>query len=236
MWREPREKIFRTVHRMSSLFINFVKFEKAFDSLDRNILRKLLWHYGIPIKLVNIIKCTYDGFTSQVISHGMLSDTEIKTGLRQGCLLSPLLFLIAVDWKMRMSVDGQRTGLQWNPFKQLDDLDFADDLALISGTHTQIQRKTTRLHDHSKQIASGLTLGRPRSWGLTPKPTNLSWSRTNPLKMWSSSYTWEAQMEELIKMLSCASAKQDMPLEHSDLYGPLPSSPETPKSESLIQM
>ncbi len=112
----------------SSLFINYIDFKKAFDSLDRNILWKLLQHYGIPTKLVNLIKCIYDGFTGQVISNGKLSDPiNIKTGVRQGCLLSPLLFLVAIDWTMKKAVDGQRTGLQWTPFQQLEDLDFADD-------------------------------------------------------------------------------------------------------------
>ena len=147
----------------SSLFINFVDFEKAFDSLDRNILWKLLRHYGIPIKLVNLIKCMYNGFTGQVISNGKLSDTlQIKTGVRQGCLLSPLLFLVAIDWTMKKSVDGQRTGLQWTPFTQLEDLDFADDLALISGTHTQMQQKTNKLHEHSKQLGLMINVGKTK--------------------------------------------------------------------------
>ena len=112
----------------------------------------------------------YDGFTSQVISHGMLSDTLlIKTGLRQGCLLSPLLFLISIDWTMKMSMDGQRTGLQWIPLGQLEDLDFADALALISGTHTNIQSMTTRLHEHSKQIGLRVNVGKTKVLRLKTK-------------------------------------------------------------------
>ena len=40
----------------SSLYINFVDYQKAFDSLDRPFLWKLLAHYGIPQKFINIIK------------------------------------------------------------------------------------------------------------------------------------------------------------------------------------
>ncbi len=40
----------------SSLYVNFIDFEKAFDSLDREILWKLLDHYGIPTKLITLIK------------------------------------------------------------------------------------------------------------------------------------------------------------------------------------
>ena len=40
----------------SSLYINFVDYEKAFDSLDRDTLWNLLQHYGIPDKRISLIK------------------------------------------------------------------------------------------------------------------------------------------------------------------------------------
>ena len=83
------------------LYLNFVDFEKAFDSVDRSTLWKLLRHYGIPQKLVNIIRESYDGFRCRVVHEGGLTDSfEVKTGVRQGCLLSPFLFLLAIDWVM----------------------------------------------------------------------------------------------------------------------------------------
>ncbi|VDP81118.1 unnamed protein product [Schistosoma curassoni] len=45
----------------SSLYINFIDHEKAFDSVDRTTLWKLLLHYGVPQKIVNIIRNSYDG-------------------------------------------------------------------------------------------------------------------------------------------------------------------------------
>ena len=39
----------------SPLYIHFVDFEKAFDSVDRDTIWKLLRHYGVPVKFVNII-------------------------------------------------------------------------------------------------------------------------------------------------------------------------------------
>lgn len=58
----------------SSLYINFIDFEKAFDSLDREILWKLLDHYGIPSKCACIIKNMYNGMKCQVIHGGDTSD------------------------------------------------------------------------------------------------------------------------------------------------------------------
>ena len=110
----------------SSLYINFVDFEKAFDSIDRRVLWKLPRHYGLPAKFVTLIKNMYEGFTGHIIFNGQVSEGfQIGTGLRQGCLLSPLLFLIAIDWTMKRSTEHHPTGIQWNLFSQLEDLDFA---------------------------------------------------------------------------------------------------------------
>ena len=82
----------------SSLYINFVEFEKAFDSIDRTVLWKLLRHYGLPAKFVTLIKNMYEGFTGHVILNGQVSDGfQIGTAVRQGCLLSPLLFSHRLD-------------------------------------------------------------------------------------------------------------------------------------------
>lgn len=128
------------------LHINFVDFEKAFDSLDRNSLWKLLWHYGVPQKYVNLIRSMYEVLTGQVTSNRIF---HIKTGVRQGCLSCPFAFLIAIDWTMTRTTAHQRTGSQWSAFTQLEDLGLADDLALVSESHRQTQQKnrsTTRKH------------------------------------------------------------------------------------------
>ena len=44
----------------TSLFFNFVEFEKAFDSLDRSVLWCLMRHYGIPGRFIRIIKNSYN--------------------------------------------------------------------------------------------------------------------------------------------------------------------------------
>ncbi|CAH8572457.1 unnamed protein product [Schistosoma haematobium] len=46
----------QSIEWSSSLYINFIDYEKAFDSVDRTTLWKLLRHYGVPQKIVNIIQ------------------------------------------------------------------------------------------------------------------------------------------------------------------------------------
>ena len=135
----------------SDLFINFIDYAKAFDSIDRPCLWKILRHYGIPNKIVNIIKSMYTGGAGSVMFKGKLSPPfEIKTGVKQGCLLSPFLFLLVIDWIMK-SCD-PKDGIQWTLTEQLNDLDYADDIGLLSSNRTQMQRKTNKISEISGKV------------------------------------------------------------------------------------
>ena len=124
----------------SSLYITFIDFEKAFDSVDHSTLWKILRHYGIPEKFIAIIQQSYYNSQIRVIHNRELtSPFPVKTGVRQGCILSPMLFLLVIDWIMKTTTEGSRTGLQWTLLSQLHDLDFADDIALLSHNHRHAQ-------------------------------------------------------------------------------------------------
>ena len=97
----------------SPLYITFIDFEKAFDSIDRTAFWKLLAHYGIPEEIIRLIRTTYEPSTCQVVHNGSLTEPfSILSGVRQGCLLSPFLFLLAVDWIMASTIEGCQRGIQ----------------------------------------------------------------------------------------------------------------------------
>ncbi|VDO51636.1 unnamed protein product [Schistosoma margrebowiei] len=54
----------------SSLYINFIHYKKSFDSVDRKTLWKLLRHYGVPHKIVNIIQNSNDGLNCKIVHGG----------------------------------------------------------------------------------------------------------------------------------------------------------------------
>ncbi len=153
--------------------INFVDYEQAFDSVDREVLWKLLRYYDIPFKMVNLIKSSYEGMTCRVIHAGQLTTSfRVNTGVRQGCLLSPFLFLIAIDWIMKTSTSERRNGIQWTLWSQLDDLDFADNLALLSHSHQQMQEKTSVLAATSAQV--GLIIHKEKTKILKTNVSNIN--------------------------------------------------------------
>ena len=158
----------------SSLYINFVDYEKAFDSLDTDTLWKLLQHYGIPEKIITLIRNTYDGMTCKVTHAGRLTESfQVKTGVRQGCLLSPFMFLVAIDWIMKTTTKNRRNGIQWTLWSQLDDLDFADDLALLSHSHEQMQEKTDLLNLVSAQPGLNINMNKTKIMKANTKSKNV---------------------------------------------------------------
>ena len=50
----------------------------------------------------------------------------VETLVKQGCMLSPLLLLIALDWVMKETTRDQRIGIRWKLTTVVEDLDYAD--------------------------------------------------------------------------------------------------------------
>ena len=69
----------------------------------------------------------------------------MNTGVRQGYLLSPMIFIMVVDWIMREVESHGKTGIQWTLTTQLHDLDFADDICLLSQNLQHMLIKTEHL-------------------------------------------------------------------------------------------
>ena len=73
----------------------FVDFSKAFDSIPRDILFRKLINHGINGKFLNVLKNAYSNDKCRIKIGNHLSEIIIPTrGVRQGCILSPLLFNI----------------------------------------------------------------------------------------------------------------------------------------------
>ena len=116
------------------------------------MLWRLLRHYGLPVKIVTIIRALYEGFSAQVVHNGQKTEPlSMGTGVRQGCLLSPLLFLVTLDWVTKTAF-ATRHGIQWSFMTSLEDLDFADDLALLSHRIQDTKDKTRALEDQGAKV------------------------------------------------------------------------------------
>ena len=80
-----------------------------------------------------------------------------------------MLFLLVIDWIMKTTTEGSRTGLQWTLLSQLHDLDFVDNLALLSHNHRQTQDKVHSLATTTEM--AGLNIKKKKTGkNTTPRP------------------------------------------------------------------
>ena len=75
--------------------------------------------------------------------------------------MSGFLFLLSVDWVMNRTTEGRRTGIRWKLTSVLEDLDFADDIALLSSRYVDIEGKTSRLIEEAARV--GLKINSKKS-------------------------------------------------------------------------
>ena len=133
------------------LVMTFVDFVRAFDSADREVIWKLMHQYRFLPKITSVTKQLYEDSNCQIIHNGKLTQPfAVRTGVRQGCMLSPIIFLIVIDWIMRRTTSECDTGLQWTT-NRLEDLDFADDICLLSHNRHDAQTKLERLAEEARK-------------------------------------------------------------------------------------
>ena len=148
-----RNIIEQCIEYQNSIYLNFVDFKKAFDSIHRDSLWKILRAYGVPDMFINIFRRLYEGCAYCVkTEEGYTEFFTVETGVRQGCILSPMLFILTIDYVMRKSMNRQDFGIMWDTKRRLADLDFADDLALIAENPQILQEMTSSLEKNAAKV------------------------------------------------------------------------------------
>ena len=87
-----------------NIYYCFIDYAKAFDCVDHNKLWKILKELGIPDHLICLLRNLYAGQEATVrTGHGTTEWFQIEKGVCQGCILSPCLFNLYVEYIMRNS-------------------------------------------------------------------------------------------------------------------------------------
>ena len=107
---------------------------KAFDSVNRDALWRILGLRGVPPKLINLMSELYSGTESAVRCGGTISDLfAVATGVHQGCVLAPTIFSTCMDWILGRMSEISSCGASFGNVK-ISDLDVADDAVIFAET------------------------------------------------------------------------------------------------------
>ncbi|KAI8515803.1 hypothetical protein Bbelb_066160 [Branchiostoma belcheri] len=139
--------------------------------------------YGIPLPFINAIKSLYIDTTATVITpDGETSPFEVTAGVLQGDTLAPFLFIMVLDYILRLSLDTmQEKGIEIQPRRSrrypavnLTDLDFADDLALVTQLIKDAETLLQSLEKAAAQVEKRLD---GTYTNLLRRAKNLSWKQ-----------------------------------------------------------
>ena len=129
------------------LYVAFVDFRKAFDSVWHDKLLDCIRNQGIKGKLFSALGAMYNSLLSCIRAICKYSEFfECPVGVRQGCVLSPTLFSLFINQMANHVTPKGRHGIQLVPgVMELFILLFADDVALLSTTPTGLQNQLDSL-------------------------------------------------------------------------------------------
>ena len=128
------------------LYMCFVDFKKAFDSISHDKLWVTVMDMGYPIHLIDLLAIIYGKQLAKVKVVGTLSEWfHVKKGARQGCVLSP-------EMVMRETLDGFQGGLQIGG-QIVTNLCYVDDIILLATSEAALQELVDRLDRVSRKYS-----------------------------------------------------------------------------------
>ena len=151
-----RQVISKRVEFNEPLFMAFVDLRKAYDSVPRASLWQILRVYGVHAKLVELLEDLHKGTQAAVRMGGSMSEWfDVRGRVRQGCVISPLLFNIYMDFVVKQALAQMSEGCgvelayhadgklrkKWGKGGSLEVLSvllYADDMVLMSNDRGEL--------------------------------------------------------------------------------------------------
>ena len=151
--RQLSEKVIKHDRELNIVFVDQ---EKAFDRVNRDKVWQTLELYNIQDQVLDSIRATYANSMSPVLTSIGLTDWfDITSGVRQGCVLSPLLFIIYMD---RITNEASLEP------EALNELLFADDRAYHTNPNNTYKSTPPAWTPHARSTIWRSVSTRQRQW------------------------------------------------------------------------
>ena len=151
-----------------NIYFCFIDYAKAFDCVDHHKLWKILQEMGTPDHLTCLLRNLYPGQEATVwTGHGTTHWFQIGKGVRQGCILSPFLFNLYVEYLIRNAgLDEAQAGIKFAG-RNVNNLRYADDTTLMAESRAEEPLDESERGEW-KKLTSNSTFRKRTSWHLVP--------------------------------------------------------------------
>ena len=167
-----RVLIEKHLQHQKDLFHNFIDFKKAFDRVWHDGLWHVLRGFNVEEGLVQVVQALYEHSSSAVLLNNQLGEFfQTTVGVRQGCLLSPVLFNLYLERIMLDTLQDHHTSISIGG-RPICNLRFADDIDLMGGSNTELQDLTNKLATTAS--AYGMEVSSEKSKVLVNSTSNIS--------------------------------------------------------------
>ena len=145
----------KTTDNSIPLYMAFVDYAKAIDSIQHRAVFEALGVHGVQEKYINIIKDTYTEGTAQIRTEKLSGKIEIMEGVRQGDTLLPVMFTAAVEELFKMM--NIKAEININGVR-LSNLRFADGIILFAESEEILKDMLEDLNNEGKRDGMKLSI------------------------------------------------------------------------------
>ena len=138
-----------------NIYFCFIDYVKAFDCVDHNKLWKILKQMWISDHLTCLLRNLYAGQEATVrTGHATADRFQIGKEVHQGCMLSPCLFNVYVEYIMRNAgPDEAQTGIKISRRRNIHNLRYADDTTLMAESEKELKSLLMKVTEESENVA-----------------------------------------------------------------------------------
>jgi len=157
-----------------NVYTCFIDYRKAFDMVRHNKLIEVLRSTSIDEHDINIITELYWNQNAEIrVEYSTSESVAIRRGVRQGCVLSPLLFNIYAEAVFHEAIHDSSGGIKING-TLINNIWYADDTVVLAGSPIKLQQLMDEIVQRSEAFGLSLNTAKTKTMVFSKHPVTLT--------------------------------------------------------------